>query len=84
VGEVDVSQQILHIPGPVAPSLLLVLTEHGNGVILPPPQALVASWKGHTHSGERLWNLVKKNGAGVTSASIFIYNLEYKQAIKKA
>jgi hypothetical protein len=61
-----------------------VLTEHGNGVILPPPQALVASWKGHTHSGERLRNLVKKNGAGVTSASIFIYNLEYKQAIKKA
>jgi hypothetical protein len=51
---------------------------------LPPPQALVASWEGHTQSGEGLRNLVKKNGAGVTSANKFIHNLENKQLdIKK-
>jgi hypothetical protein len=69
---IDVSQQILHIPAPVTPSLSLVLTEHGNGVILPPPQALVASWKGHTQSGEGLRNLVKKNGAGHVSKYIYL------------
>jgi hypothetical protein len=48
-----------------------------------PPQALVASWEGRTQSGEGLRNLVTKNGAGVTSASKFLHNLEYKQDIKK-
>ena len=50
--------------------------------MLPPPQALVASWEGHTQSGEHLRNLIK-NGAGVTSANTFIHNLEYKQDINK-
>jgi hypothetical protein len=38
---------------------------------------------GRSRSGEGLRNLVKKNGAGVTSASKFLRNLEYKQDIKK-
>ena len=43
----------------------------------------VASWEGHAQSGEGLRNLIKKNGAGVTSANEFIHNLGYKQAIRK-
>jgi hypothetical protein len=50
--------------------------------VVSPPQALVASWEGHTQSGERLRNLIKK-GAGVTSANKFKHNLEYKQDINE-
>ena len=62
------------------------MTNARGGKVLPPPQALVASWEGHTQSGEGLRNLVKKMApASRQQVNLYIIlniNRIYKSGVK--